>query len=203
MMIVLDQERIDEILAERRALGIRTNEEVWDGVTYLMPDPNNEHQDLAGDFLVIFKLLFCFGTENRAEATPNLSDRVRGWKKNYRNPDMAYFPADSLAVDCKTHWCGGPDFLLEIVSPNDKCRDKLRFYASIGTKEVLILDRDPWKLELYQLSKGRLRLTGMARPGHTKLLESRVVPLTFQLLRSRPRPKIRIKHTESDQEWTF
>ena len=34
-------------------------------------------------------------------------------------------------------------------------------------------------------------------------LASGVVPLTFALVRGRPRPKVRITHTATDQVWTF
>jgi Uma2 family endonuclease len=201
-MVVRDGSWVQPILEERLAQGDRTHDEVWDGVTYLMPQPDNEHEDIALFFGSIFSLLFGLGKQNRVQGSPNISDRVRGWKKNFRNPDMAYYPAGTAAVDCGTHWCGGPDFLLEIISPDDMSRDKLPFYASVGTREVLVLDRDPWQLELYQLRRGRLRLAGTARPGDPALA-SHVVPLAFALVRGRPRPKIRITHTETGQDWTF
>jgi hypothetical protein len=116
---------------------------------------------------------------------------------------MALFTPKCAAEDYGPFWYGGPDFLLEVVSPDDMSRDKLPFYEEIRTGEVLIVDRDPWQLELYQLRRGKLRLAGSVRPGDGKSLASGVVPLTFALVRGRPRPKIRISHTESEQEWTF
>jgi len=38
MMILLDQGTIEQILEDRRAKGNRTREEVWDGVTYIVPE---------------------------------------------------------------------------------------------------------------------------------------------------------------------
>jgi Uma2 family endonuclease len=168
-----------------------------------MPEPNNEHQDIAMFFGTVFNMLFGLGKPNRVEGSPNISDRVGDWTENFRNPDMAFFSADCPAEDHGSFWLGGPDFLLEIVSPDDMSRDKLTFYAAVGTREVLVLDRDPWRLELYQLRRGRLRPAGTARPGDGQALASHVVPLTFTLVRGRPRPKVRITHAETGEVWTF
>ena len=202
--IVLDETLAESILAERRAKGNRTGEEVWDGVTYIMPLPNNEHQDIAYLFGLYFGLaVFLGGKGGRLQNTSNISDRIVGWNQNFRNPDFAYFCPDTDADDQGTFWYGGPDFLLEIISPGDLSRDKLPFYASIGTREVLILDREPWQLELYRLQDDEMELAGTAKPGDKTTVKSEVVPLSFALVRGRPRPKIRITHTETAQEWTF
>src|SRR5262245_13331509 len=202
--VVLDPGLVEKILEQRRAHGNRTRDEVWDGVPYIMPEADNEHQDLAYLFGMYFGIAVLLnGKGGRINNTTNISDRIEGWKENYRNPDLAYCAPTTEAEDHVTFWCGGPDFLLEIVSPDDMCREKLPFYAAIGTREVLILDRNPWQLELYQLRRNRLRLAGTARPGDGQALASQVVPLTFALVRGRPRPKVRITHGESGQEWTF
>ena len=203
-LMVLDQETTEQILERRRAQGNRARDEVWDGVTYIMPEPDNEHQDLSYLFGLYFGIAVLLrGPGGRINPTSNLSDSVVNWKQNYRNPDLAYFAPSTEAEDHGTFWHGGPDFLLEVVSSGDMSRDKLDFYASIGTREVLVLDRDPWRLELYQLRRGKLRPAGTAKPGDGQALASHVVPLTFALVRGRPRPKIRLAHTESKQEWTF
>jgi Uma2 family endonuclease len=201
--IVLDGSWMEGVVKKLLAEGNRTHDEVWEGVTYLMPQPDNDHERIAAFFIRVFSLLFGMDTASSVQGTANLSDRVENWKENYRNPSMAYFAADTDAEDHDSFWYGGPDFLLEIVSPNDMSREKLPFYAGIGTKEVLILDRDPWQLELYQLRRGKLRLAGAAKPSDGHALASGVVPLSFSLVRGKPRPKIRITHTPDGQEWTF
>ena len=158
--IVHDRSLTEEILRERQALGNRTRDEVWEGVTHIMPEPDNEHLRIATFFSTVFSMLFGLDPANSVQSTANISDRIKGWKKNYRNPDMVYYSAGSRAEDHGTFWYGGPDFLLEIVSPDDMSRDKLPFYATIGTKEVLILDREPWQFELHQLSRGRTSTYG-------------------------------------------
>jgi Uma2 family endonuclease len=195
--MVLDETLAESILAERRAKGDRTGEEVWDGVTYIMPQPNNEHQDLAYLFGLYFGLaVYLAGKRGRPQNTSNISDRIEGWNENFRNPDFVYFSPDTVADDQGTFWCGGPDFLLEIISPGDMSRDKLPFYARIGT-------RDPWQFELYRLQDGEMELVGMAEPGDGVSLNSEVVPLTFALKGGLPRPLIHVAQLETGQEWTF
>jgi Uma2 family endonuclease len=199
-VLVLNPEVAARVLAEREAGGESTPDEVWDGVTVIMPDADIEHDDIAGFFYRTFWAVFGDNPANRVHFRVNLSDRVAGWRKNYRIPDTMVFLAGNPVRSYRTHYVGGPDIALEVVSPGDRSRDKLGFYASVGTREVIVIDRDPWRLELYQLSRGKLRLRATAAPGGAAL-SSVVAPLGFQLVRGRPRPKVRITHTESGQEW--
>jgi hypothetical protein len=100
----------------------------------------------------------------------------------------------------KTDYQGGPDFLVEVVMPGDRCREKLDFYASIGTQEVLVVDRDPWRFELYRRRGNKLQPGEMVRLGD-KPLRSRIIPFTFEFIRKRRAVKIRIVHTQTGQEW--
>jgi len=201
-VMVLNKELADEILEGRNGFD-RPNrrEEVWDEVTYIMPEANVEHDDIAGFFYRVFWAVFGIDERNRIQFRVNLSDRTVGWKSNYRVPDTMVFLAGNPAKLCGTHYCGGPDLALEVLSPDDKSREKLDFYALIGTREVIILDRDPWQLELYQLDQGEMKLAGTIEPGDGKKLSSRVGPIEYQLISSQPRPKVKIVHTKTGQEW--
>jgi len=179
----------------------RLRDEVWDGVTFIMPEADNLHDQIASFFHGVFFAVFGMDPNYVLQFRINLSDRERGWGKNYRVPDMTLFSAHGPARDCGNHWFGGPLIALEVVSPGDRSRDKLDFYAKVGTREVLIVDRDPWLIEMYELRRGRMRLKGTTSPTNRAILDSSVVPLQFQLIRSRPRPKFRIIHTQSGQEW--
>jgi len=201
-VMVLNKELADEILEGRNGFD-RPNrrEEVWDEVTYIMPEANVEHDDIAGFFYRVFWAVFGIDERNRIQFRVNLSDRTVGWKSNYRVPDTMVFLAGNPAKLCGTHYCGGPDLALEVLSPDDKSREKLDFYALIGTREVIILDRDPWQLELYQVDQGEMKLAGAIEPGDGKKLSSRVGPIEYQLISSQPRPKVKIVHTKTGQEW--
>ena len=200
-VMILDPELAEQVLAEREASpGGRRREEVWDGVTFIMPDVDPEHSDIGVFFIWAFRSVFSPDAGDRVQGPTNITDRATNWTKNYRSPDMSLFLSGNSAEDRRTHWYGGPDFALEIVSPDDHSRDKLDFYAQVRTREVLIVDRNPWRLELYQLSRGKLRLRGASAPGG-EALASAVTPFTFQLIRGRPRPKVKITHTATGQEW--
>jgi Uma2 family endonuclease len=199
-VLVLDPDVAAKLLKEREAADC-TRDEVWDGVTVIMPEADIEHDDIAGLFYRVFWAVFGADPANRVHFRVNVSDRVVDWKKNYRIPDTAIFLAGNRSQRCAAHYVGGPDMALEVVSPDDRSRDKLDFYASIGTREVLIVDRDPWQMELYQLADGRLRLIGTSWPQGGHPLSSSVGPLTFQLIPADTRPKVKIVHTETGQEW--
>lgn len=204
MPILIDNPRWEaRLLKKRRLMGGDRFDEVWDGVYIMSPLADDEHQMLAADLTGVFVTVIKFSGLGEVRAGVNVSDRVKGWKKNYRIPDIAVKLKDGLARILKNHWVGGPDFIVEIVSEGDRSRRKLDFYAAIGTREVLVVDRDPWSLELYSLRDGRLVPTGVSRIGSPVTLTSEVLPFTFRLMESLPSPRIEVVHTESGQSWTI
>ena len=131
----------------------------------------------------------------------NVTDRAEKWTKNYRIPDVAVFLPGNPAQNLKTHWLGGPDFAVEVVSPDDKSRKKLDFYAKVGVRELLLLDREPWQLELYRALEGKLVLIGLLQPGSAESISSEVLPLSFRLLATNPRPTIEVTRNSDRQVW--
>ena len=117
----------------------------------------------------------------------NVSDREAGWEINFREPDVAVFLTDGPGRDCGTHWCGGPDLVVEVMSRNDRSHQKIDFYASNGVCELILLDREPWAIEFYRLANGRLTLAASARVGDAAIA-SEVVPATFGLVAGGNRP---------------
>jgi Uma2 family endonuclease len=193
-LVVLDPSVERRLKAEREASGADRYDEVWEGVYMMAPFPNNEHQDVQGDLAVAIKIALGWGAPARVHPGANVSDREQGWEHNYRIPDVLVVLPGSKARDCGTHWCGGPDFAVEVASPGDRSRQKLDFYAQIGVRELLLIDRDPWRLELFRLEGGRLK--PVAPP-----LASKVVPLSFRLIPDQPRPRIEVTHHDGKQRW--
>jgi Uma2 family endonuclease len=106
------------------------------------------------------------------------------------------------AKDCGTHWFGGPDFAIEVVFPRDRSRDKLAFYAKVSVRELLIVDRKPWRLELYRLENGQLELVGISTLKQPSVLSSEVLALTFALEEGKPRPRILITKADGTKSWS-
>jgi len=98
------------------------------------------------------------------------------------------FLNDTPSENRDTHWYGGPDFSIEIISPNDRTCDKLEFYGKVGTRELLLVDRDPWALGLYWLNDKQLVHVGSSTLEVSDILTSEVVPLSWRLIAGQQRP---------------
>jgi Uma2 family endonuclease len=200
-MIVQNHSVRDQIIRERQERGLDRQDEVWNGVYILMPDPNVEHQDITGLLTLYLGTIVVLPGLGRIFPGLNVSDRLDDWTKNYRCPDVAVYLNGNPAVNCGTHYRGGPDFAVEIISPDDRSREKLGFYASVGVRELLLIDRDPWALELYKRRKSKLARAGTSTPEQPKRLASAVLPLSFRLQPGEPRPQIEVAHRDGRQRW--
>lgn len=200
-VFLTDPDLEERLKAERAESGGDRYDEVWEGVTFMPPLANNEHQSLGFQCGVALHLAIGGIEHGTVYVGVNVSDREENWKFNYRCPDVAVFLPGNPAQDRKTHWFGGPDFGIEILSPDDRSRDKFDFYARVGVRELLLIDRRPWSLELYQLKKKQLQLAGKSDPADSQVLTSKVLPVTFQLVAGKKRPQIVVVHQKTKEEW--
>lgn len=193
--VILDPYTERTLIAERRNKGLDLHDEVWEGVYMIMPNLNVEHQDLV--FGVGIPLLQVIQDEGLGRVFPgvNVSDRIEDWEHNYRIPDIAVFLNGSAAECHDTFWFGGPDFAIEIVSPDDHSRKKLEFYAQVHTHELLLIDRNPWRLELYRLQDEKLTLVGTSTLDDPQPLRSSL-SLTWRLVDAQTRPQVEITHDD-------
>jgi Uma2 family endonuclease len=190
-----------QLRAQRALSGIDRYDEVWEGMYIIAPAPNNEHQRLVVRLTWILENVVSASGLGEVFTNVNVSDREIDWLDNFREPDAAVVLKGSRAKDCGTHFYGGPDFLIEIISPGDRGRNKLEFYGKIGVRELMIIDRDPWRLELYQLQDGELRLAGKSRVDDPTVVPSNVLPLSFRLIPGDSRPQIEVTHRDGVQRW--
>lgn len=199
--VIHDDAAVRSLKAERKRLGIDRWDEVWEGV-YVVPTlPNDEHQEIQ---LALGSLLFEVvqtGGLGKVRAGVNVTDRHPDWEDNFRGPDLVAYLNSSKAVNYGTHWLGGPDFLVEIISPREDPTAKFDFYASVKSREVLLVLRDPWAVELHQLRGKKLVRAGRSEVATGTVLTSGVVALSFRLVAGAVRPRIEVTHTATNKTW--
>jgi Uma2 family endonuclease len=81
----------------------------------------------------------------------NVCDAPVGWE-NYRVPDLTFVAAGREAVVAPDGVrFGAPDAVIEVRSPDDETSQKLPFFAALGVREVIVIDRDTKNVELFAL----------------------------------------------------
>ena len=200
-LLVLDKWVERRLRAQRKAWGVDQHDEVWEGVYVMSPIADNKHQAVVMGLTAAFHEVI--GRSGLGIVLPgaNVSDRVEGWKKNYRTPDVVVVLRNSAAQDSGTYWTGPVDFIIEIVSPRDRSRRKLPFYSKIGVRELLFVERNPWRLQLYRHTGAALELTGECEINSAAPLASDVIPFSFQLASAKKRPTLRLTHTADGRTW--
>ena len=201
--MVLDPYVEQQVLAARVGSDGNQYDEVWEGVYFMAPLPNDEHQEIVSALDAILHEVVAWPRLGKVRPGVNLSDRDEGWEHNFREPDVAVFLRETKAINCGTHWRGAADFLVEIISPGERTRDKIPFYSSLGVVELLIIDRDPWTLEFYRHQNGQLEKVGQSTLAAPEVLSSQTVGLTFQLLPGGERPQIQVTHPTTGRGWTI
>ena len=90
-VLILDPELAREFRDERKTRKLDRWDEVWDGVLVVAAVPNNEHQRLVSRLSVPFMAIIDWDGGDQVQPGANVSDRDKGWKKNYRIPDVLVF----------------------------------------------------------------------------------------------------------------
>ncbi len=147
--LVLDPTVSEQLIAQRRASGSDRYDEVWNGEYVIMPLADLQHQDLVSWLVHIFRLVWDDVDRGKTYAGANISGDAEDWTQNYRIPDVLSLTKDTKAIDRGTHLLGGPETAVEIVSPGENPPDKFDFYASVGVRDLLVIERNPWRLTLH------------------------------------------------------
>jgi Uma2 family endonuclease len=138
-------------LARRKLTGIDRWDEMWEGVLHMAPAPYDEHQRILAELLAF--LLPLLKRTGRGTLRPGINVfRDASPREDYRIPDLTFVAAGREAILAKDGVRGGgPDAVIEIRSPGDETYDKLPFFAALGVREVVVIDRDSKETEAYRL----------------------------------------------------
>lgn len=199
-MLVLDPSICERIIAERHDRTADRHDEVWEGVYVLSPNPTNEHQRIL---IELCRILYDVACPTGGTVLPevNVTDREDDWQYNFRCPDIAVMLPGCQAKDIEVAILGGPDFLVEIMSPHDKTMEKLDFYAGLGVRELLVVDRESKEVELFALSGSKMKCQGESTVENPTTVASKILPLAFQL-KVNDNQKLLVRRTDGVKtEW--
>jgi Uma2 family endonuclease len=202
-VIINDPSLAARIRAEREISDAASHDEMWYSNYVMSPLPNNLHQRIVTRLILALRNVVDMDAGDQLFAGVNVTDQEQDWTQNFRVPDVAVVLRDNPLLDRETHLLGGPDFVIEVVSPGDQARAKFPFYAGVGVRELLLVDREPWALELYRLDSGELRPGGRSTVEQPDLLASTVLPLAVRLLPGERRPLIELLRADGTQSWTL
>ena len=138
-----------EELAYRRSRGLDRWDEMWEGVLHITPAPTVEHQR------ILDRLIGFLEPRLRTAGRGSLVSVINVFREtaDYRIPDLTFVASGREAIlHADGVRGGGPGAVIEIRSPEDETYDKLPFYVALGVREVIVIDRDSKRPEVYRLA---------------------------------------------------
>ena len=147
----------EQLLAERRRLGLDRRDEMWEGELHMVSPPEFRHQRRASRLL---RTLGPVADEAGLEVVheTGLYESDESW----RVPDLVVVRSEHVTRRGVEH---GAVLVIEIRSPGDETSAKIPFYARFGVEELLVVDRDTAAVELLRLDNGALRPVDVAGDG--------------------------------------
>lgn len=198
--ILLPPDESRPIIRERLKNDLYRYDEVWNGVHVVSPIADFEHQNFGYRLALAFTS--AFDDDPAIRVVPgglNVSDRD-DWRRNYRIPDVCVFFPGNPAIIRGAHVRGGPDLAVEILSRGEAPLKKLRFYASVGVRELLHVKRKPWRLELRKREGNGWAVPLVSTLDDPAAIHSDVLGLTLHLVPGQDRPRVEVTR-EDGRTW--
>jgi len=118
----------------------------------MTPAPANEHQRILDELLFLLMTLLRRTGRGTVRSGINVFDETSPLE-SYRIPDLTFVATGREALFAEDGIRGGgPDAVIEIRSPEDETYDKLPFFARLGVREVIVVQRDTKEIEIYRLT---------------------------------------------------
>jgi Uma2 family endonuclease len=120
---------LDALIADRTAKGLDMFDEVWKGEFHMNPAPHARHARLDDELAALLR------PYAQRRGLTGLGPFNLGAADDYRVPDRGFTvtPPDGVFV-------ATAEVVVEIVSPGDETFEKLPFYASLGVRNVIVVD---------------------------------------------------------------
>ena len=175
-------------VVERQRLGLDHHDEEWEGVYHVTPAPTVNHQDVMGGIYQFLKTVVAARGGGRVLLEVNVF-RGKARKTDYCVPDVAFVCAGREGIVAKDGTRGGaPDVVIEILSPRDESYAKFGFYAAIGVPEIIIVEPESRRPEIWKLEAGAYTKV-LAGPDGT--LVSNRMEISFRMLPGEP-PRLEV-----------
>lgn len=139
---------LPEVLRLRKETGADRFDEMWDGVLHMPPAPSVDHQDTASGICSFFREVWAPRSGGMALVQANVSTPER-WDRDYRIPDVAVVTREARPSPGAVYVV--PTVVFDVRSPDDETFDKLPFYASVGVRAVVIVERDTKAVQVLTL----------------------------------------------------
>ncbi len=129
---------VEDLIAQRKALGQDLFDEVWEGVYHVAAAPTGKHADLQAQLIQVL------GPVARAAGLHLVGPANIGRSGDFRVPDVVLLrgPKDLT-------WNPTATIVVEVVSPRDESRRKFDFYFRHGVEEMLIVEPELRTLEWF------------------------------------------------------
>jgi len=129
-----------QLIERRRAQGLDTYDELWEGSYHVAPAARFRHAYLDDAVAVMLH------PYARAAGLIGSGPFNLGSQDNYRVPDRGFHRRLEDAVYLET-----AAIVIEILSPDDETFEKFPFYAAHGVDEVLVVDPDRRRVRVFEL----------------------------------------------------
>jgi Uma2 family endonuclease len=140
----------EELIAQRRRLGLDKKDEMWEGVLHMNLPGTWEHQRIQGDLYALLRPIGHAQSLQVMIETGVFNPADSEWK-DFRTPDI-------LVCTDEAHSDRGVEgravLAIEVRSPGDESFEKIPFYGRMGVGELLIIDRDDKSVRRW-LNSGR------------------------------------------------
>jgi Uma2 family endonuclease len=154
--------------------------EIIDGDHFMSPSPSIKHQRVSRNLESIID--FFLKKEKMGERMGEIFDApcdVILSDYDIVVPDLVYVSKERKSIITEANIQGGPDLIVEILSPSYRNYDRVLkkdLYEAFGVKEYWIIDLDEDAVEVYRLSLSSRKFLAPEVYTRSQVLKTEVIP---------------------------